>query len=341
VLRTGDSVSSIAATLPAFIVKMQREVKADDVLADRKQRVRIKSDPVLYPTCIRFHGHYGVGHSGDGALASGWGLDEASGVTVWLDLPTTTSEMKSALSRLRTELQQDRGPNTTVVAMHLEARSWKNFAPLFPGFGHGATLLCHQYGVPVVADETLIGLGIMGSGYYFEFQHPLYGFDPDFMLAGKILGVSVLCSISKVSGMFNYLYDGEGWAQSFFDVSVTLGGSRHTLTNATNLLKYLMRYDILAVSKHMTDTMPVVFASMGLSSEIVQGGGYLWAVDKVKLKQLNHMAAHNIRKALKELNRFRFPIGGTPEAASNQLTSLGLSPIAVSSGGRKRLRSAK
>jgi len=81
---------------------------------------------------------------------------------------------------------EQEGGNNKVAAMLVEAVVGSNgIIPPPPGYLQGLRALCDRWGILLIVDETMTGMG--RTGRMFAFEH--YGIEPDVVVLGKALGV--------------------------------------------------------------------------------------------------------------------------------------------------------
>ena len=81
---------------------------------------------------------------------------------------------------------EQEGGNNKVAALLVETVVGSNgIIPPPPGYLAGLRALCDRWGILLIADETMTGMG--RTGRMFAFEH--YGIEPDVIVLGKALGV--------------------------------------------------------------------------------------------------------------------------------------------------------
>lgn len=111
-------------------------------------------------------------------------------------------------------LIEQEGGSSKVAAMLVETVVGSNgIIPPPPGYMQGLRALCDKWGLVLIADETMTGMG--RTGRMFAFEH--YGITPDIVVMGKALGVYCPMAAVIFSGEISRTFDDHifGHGQSF------------------------------------------------------------------------------------------------------------------------------
>jgi taurine---2-oxoglutarate transaminase len=173
-------------------------------------------------------------------------------------------------------IEQEGGSNK-VAAMLVETVVGSNgIIPPPPGYMQGLRALCDKWGLLLIADETMTGMG--RTGRMFAFEH--YGITPDIVVMGKALGVYCPMAAVIFSDAISRTFDDHifGHGQSF---------SGHALGAAAALasLDVLAEEGLVARAAELGDYLGRrlhALAERHPSVGDVRGLGLFWTMELVK-----------------------------------------------------------
>jgi hypothetical protein len=272
VLKVGWSTSELMDQLPRML-----------------EAIRVGTKMVsttLYATTLHFRGGFGGSYTRPGGpMERVWRLTSCSGVAKWLDIPMNDDDITRILAEIRSyKAVVDKTANTHLLFIVLETYSWGTLKPHLTGFLARVATLCRSLGIAVVADETSTGLGIMGDGNYFGFQHDDYGFIPDVMVAGNQAVLSVLTLNLHGGNPLIANYRKLELQMVMQNVSTVFADS-HAIQRTTAVLSAILADDAyLQTGQQLTQELPGLLEEHGLSVP-TGGGGFVW---KFELGNLSH-----------------------------------------------------
>lgn len=174
-------------------------------------------------------------------------------------------------------LIEQEGGNNKVAAMLVETVVGSNgIIPPPEGYLQGLRALCDRWGILLIVDETMTGMG--RTGRMFAFEH--YGIEPDIVVLGKALGVycplAATIFSAKVSATFDEHIFGHG--QSF---------SAHALGAAAALASIDVLHDegllerTCELGAHLGSALRALAGKHPCVGD-VRGLGLFWTVELVR-----------------------------------------------------------
>jgi len=174
-------------------------------------------------------------------------------------------------------LIEHEGGNNKVAAMLIETVVGSNgIIPPPDGYLEGLRALCDRWGILLIVDETMTGMG--RTGRMFAFEH--WGIEPDIVVLGKALGVycpmAATIFSAKVARSFDDRIFGHG--QSF---------SGHALGAAAALasIDALQEDGILERCRELGDYLGAKLRALGERHRCVgdvRGMGLFWTIELVR-----------------------------------------------------------
>jgi hypothetical protein len=303
VIKVNWSASEMMDHLPRVLetIRIGKQAKA----------IRKKDKTTKYPSSLHMKGDFGGSYTRPGGpLELVWGFTLCSGVAIWLNNPANEDEILRMLNRIREHKKLvDAIKGTELLYIVLETYSWSTLRPRMIGCLKRVADLCRSIGIAVVADETFTGLGIMGDGYYFGFQHPEYGYTPDFVVAGK-QGVLASLSINK--------HKNNPFTPNFCKLELAMVSQNtstvftdvYALKRASSVITSILRNtNYLATGQEITQKLPNLLKTHGLSTP-TGGGGFVW---KFQLTTLSPALQRNTDG----FGRMRLPLDATMDTITS------------------------
>lgn len=174
-------------------------------------------------------------------------------------------------------LIEQEGGNNKVAAMLVETVVGSNgIIPPPPGYLQGLSALCARWGILLIVDETMTGMG--RTGRMFAFEH--YGIEPDIIVLGKALGVYCPMAATIFSAKVSRTFDDHifGHGQSF---------SGHALGAAAALASIEVLHDdgVLQHTRDLGDYLGGKLRTLAGRHACVgdvRGIGLFWTVELVR-----------------------------------------------------------
>ncbi len=174
-------------------------------------------------------------------------------------------------------LIEQEGGNNKVAAMLVETVVGSNgIIPPPDGYLPGLRALCDRWGILLIVDETMTGMG--RTGRMFAFEH--YGIEPDIIVLGKALGVYCPMAATIFSAKVARTFDDHifGHGQSF---------SGHALGAAAALASIDVLHDdgLLARTRELGDYLGERLRALAARHACVgdvRGLGLFWTVELVR-----------------------------------------------------------
>lgn len=172
---------------------------------------------------------------------------------------------------------EQEGGNNKVAAMLVETVVGSNgIIPPPDGYLPGLRALCDRWGILLIVDETMTGMG--RTGRMFAFEH--YGIEPDIIVLGKALGVYCPMAATIFSAKVARTFDDHifGHGQSF---------SGHALGAAAALASIDVLHDegLLERTRELGDYLGAQLAALAARHPCVgdvRGIGLFWTVELVR-----------------------------------------------------------
>jgi taurine---2-oxoglutarate transaminase len=202
-------------------------------------------------------------------------------------------------------LIEQEGGNNKVAAMLVEAVVGSNgIIPPPDGYLQGLRELCDRWGILLIVDETMTGMG--RTGRMFAFEH--YGIEPDIVVLGKALGVYCPLAATIFSANVARTFDDHifGHGQSF---------SGHALGAAAALASIDVLYDegLLERTRELGDYLGARLRALAASHRCVgdvRGLGLFWTLelvrDRATREPLRRATQKYERTIVKEVSEFLF-----------------------------------
>ncbi len=177
-------------------------------------------------------------------------------------------------------LIEQEGGSGKVAAMLVEAVVGSNgIIPPPDGYMQGLRKLCDDWGILLIVDETMTGMG--RTGRMFAIEH--YGIEPDILVMGKALGVYCPLAATVMSAKVASSFDDNifGHGQSF---------SGHALAAAAALagIEVLHEERLLERTRELGDHLGAGLRSIGERHPCVgdvRGLGLFWTLELVMDRQ--------------------------------------------------------
>ena len=174
-------------------------------------------------------------------------------------------------------LIEHEGGNNKVAAMLVETVVGSNgIIPPPEGYLPGLRALCDRWGILLIVDETMTGMG--RTGRMFAFEH--YGIEPDIIVLGKALGVYCPMAATIFSAKVSRTFDDHifGHGQSF---------SGHALGAAAALASIDVLHDdgLLARTRELGDYLGDRLRALATRHPCVgdvRGLGLFWTMELVR-----------------------------------------------------------
>ena len=174
-------------------------------------------------------------------------------------------------------LIEHEGGNNKVAAMLIETIVGSNgVIPPPDGYLQGLRALCDRWGILLIVDETMTGMG--RTGRMFAFEH--YGIEPDIIVLGKALGVYCPMAATIFSAKVSRTFDDHifGHGQSF---------SGHALGAAAALASIDVLHDegLLARTRELGDYLGGKLRKLADRHACVgdvRGLGLFWTMELVR-----------------------------------------------------------
>jgi taurine---2-oxoglutarate transaminase len=174
-------------------------------------------------------------------------------------------------------LIEQEGGNNKVAAMLVEAVVGSNgIIPPPEGYLPGLRALCDRWGILLIVDETMTGMG--RTGRMFAFEH--YGIEPDIIVLGKALGVYCPMAATIFSAKVARTFDDHifGHGQSF---------SGHALGAAAALASIDVLHDegLLERTRELGAYLGAQLAALAARHRCVgdvRGIGLFWTIELVR-----------------------------------------------------------
>jgi hypothetical protein len=310
IVKVGWSASDLMDQLPRVLEAIR--VGTGARVVNETERLRT----TLYMTTLHFEGEFGASYSRPGGpMERIWGLTTCSGVAKWLKKPKNDKDVNKILAQIRSYKDKvDTIPNTELLFIVLETYSWGTLKPHLEGFLARVAALCRSIGISVVADETFTGLGIMGDGNYFGFQHEDYGFVPDVVLTGKQSVLSLLLlNLHKDNPLVdNYI---KLAMQMVIQNATTVFADVFSIQRTTTVLKAILaNKKYLKTGMKLTQELPGLLKRHGLSVP-TGGGGFVWKFAKCNLSPALELNTDGF-------GRMRLPLDSTFDSVCDTLNLL-------------------
>ncbi|HET7096225.1 MAG TPA: aminotransferase class III-fold pyridoxal phosphate-dependent enzyme [Casimicrobiaceae bacterium] len=200
---------------------------------------------------------------------------------------------------------EQEGGNNKVAAMLVETVVGSNgIIPPPPGYLEGLRALCDRWGILLIVDETMTGMG--RTGRMFAFEH--YGIEPDIVVLGKALGVYCPMAATIFSEKVARTFDDHifGHGQSF---------SGHALASAAALASIDVLHDdgLLERTRELGDYLGGKLAALAVRHACVgdvRGIGLFWTLelvrDRATREPLRRATEKYERTIVKEVSEFLF-----------------------------------
>jgi taurine--2-oxoglutarate transaminase len=201
-------------------------------------------------------------------------------------------------------IEQEGGSNK-VAAMLVETVVGSNgIIPPPPGYLSGLSALCDRWGILLIVDETMTGMG--RTGRMFAFEH--YGIEPDIIVLGKALGVYCPMAATIFSAKVARTFDDHifGHGQSF---------SGHALGAAAALASIDVLHDegllerTRELGEYLGAKLGALQARHGCVGD-VRGIGLFWTLELVRDRRtrepLRRATEKYERTIVKEVSEFLF-----------------------------------
>ncbi|MEO8305097.1 MAG: aminotransferase class III-fold pyridoxal phosphate-dependent enzyme [Betaproteobacteria bacterium] len=174
-------------------------------------------------------------------------------------------------------LIEQEGGNNKVAAMLVETVVGSNgIIPPPQGYLQGLSALCDRWGILLIVDETMTGMG--RTGRMFAFEH--YGIEPDIIVLGKALGVYCPMAATIFSAKVSRTFDDHifGHGQSF---------SGHALGAAAALASIDVLHDdgVLERTRELGDYLGGKLGALAARHACVgdvRGIGLFWTLELVR-----------------------------------------------------------
>ena len=174
-------------------------------------------------------------------------------------------------------LIEQEGGNNKVAAMLVETVVGSNgIIPPPEGYLTGLRALCDRWGILLIVDETMTGMG--RTGRMFAFEH--YGIEPDIIVLGKALGVYCPMAATIFSAKVSRTFDDHifGHGQSF---------SGHALGAAAALASIDVLHDegLLERTRELGAYLGAKLTALGAHHRCVgdvRGIGLFWTLELVR-----------------------------------------------------------
>jgi hypothetical protein len=314
VIKVNWSASEMMDHLPRLLETIR--------VGKRAKAIRGMDKTTKYSSSLHMKGDFGGSYTRPGGpLELVWGLTLCSGVGIWLNNPTNEDEILRLLNRIRKHKKEvDAIEGTELLFIVLETYSWSTLRPRMSGCLKRVADLCRSMGIAVVADETFTGLGIMGDGYYFSFQHPEYGYTPDFVVTGK-QGVLASLSINK--------HEKNPFTRNYCKLELSMVSQNSTTVFAdvyalertsSVITSILLNTNYLTTGREITQKLPNLLKTHGLSTP-TGGGGFVW---KFELTALSPALERNTDG----FGRMRLPLDATMDTITSIVKLLAIQNIA-------------
>jgi len=202
-------------------------------------------------------------------------------------------------------LIEHEGGNNKVAAMLVETIVGSNgIIPPPEGYLQGLRALCDRWGILLIVDETMTGMG--RTGRMFAFEH--YGIEPDIIVLGKALGVYCPMAATIFSAKVSRTFDDHifGHGQSF---------SGHALGAAAALASIDVLHDegLLARTRELGDYLGAKLAALKERHPCVgdvRGLGLFWTMelvrDRTTKEPLRRATEKYERTIVKDVSEFLF-----------------------------------
>ena len=202
-------------------------------------------------------------------------------------------------------LIEQEGGNNKVAAMLVETVVGSNgIIPPPPGYLEGLRALCDRWGILLIVDETMTGMG--RTGRMFAFEH--YGIEPDIVVLGKALGVYCPMAATIFSEKVARTFDDHifGHGQSF---------SGHALASAAALASIDVLHDdgLLERTLELGDYLGGKLAALAVRHACVgdvRGIGLFWTLelvrDRATREPLRRATEKYERTIVREVSEFLF-----------------------------------
>jgi taurine--2-oxoglutarate transaminase len=200
---------------------------------------------------------------------------------------------------------EQEGGNNKVAAMLVETVVGSNgIIPPPPGYLPGLRALCDRWGILLIVDETMTGMG--RTGRMFAFEH--YGIEPDIIVLGKALGVYCPMAATIFSERVARTFDDHifGHGQSF---------SGHALGAAAALasIDVLHEEGLLERTRELGDYLGTKLGALKARHGCVgdvRGIGLFWTLelvrDRATREPLRRTTEKYERTIVKEVSEFLF-----------------------------------
>jgi hypothetical protein len=276
VLRFGLSTSGLTSSLSTEMGHLYKEIKQTRIIPKASfERPHIH-------VIVRLKGNCGVSMGGEGVISELAGFEVGGYETVWLDVKTANERCAAAkqLELLVSDPPPSVGPIRVVTALVLEVVVWETLMTLPKGFARQLAAICNQHGVFTIADETLTAPAVM-TNTWFAYKHLTSGFEPDFVLVGKVFGFAALLVRLHDNGPAAWMLKGKNLTRTeeVFHGVTTLGMFADPLERSTRWLKALIASDRRALAQRLTKNIPNLCREKGISTPPI-GGGSLWYFPK-------------------------------------------------------------
>ncbi|MFP6711734.1 MAG: aspartate aminotransferase family protein [Rhodospirillales bacterium] len=186
--------------------------------------------------------------------------------------------------------------------------------PPVPGYFKRVRNICDEYGVLLILDEVMCGLGRTGSFFAFEQE----GIVPDMITVAKGLGggyqpIGALLCTNKI---YNAIYDGSG----FFQHSHTYMGHPVACAASLAVMKAIVKRDLLKNVREVGDYLQEQLeATLGQHPHVgdIRGRGLFRGVELVQNRETKEpfdptlKINTKIKKAAFENGMICYPMGGT------------------------------